>query len=314
MALSAPLWTTLLGLALVACNSSQADRVATSFDSDRAWGHLEAQVTLGPRHPGSEASRQWRDTMVAELESYGLEPVREAFTEDDTPRGPMSFENVYADLVPPGASASTPMVILGSHFDTKLLGPNFVGANDGASSTAVLLELARVLAAEPPPGLALRFLFLDGEEALGEAWVDPDNRYGSRFHAAKLRQNEELFPRVKAFVLLDLIGDADLKLTTDSYSTRSLLELFFNTARSHGLGDYVGGPRRQVLDDHLSFRQYNIDAVDLIDLEFGPNNDWWHTEKDTLENCSKESLGVVGQLVLLALPKLAERYARPSDG
>ena len=313
MAAPSTVWTAPLGLLLLACNSSQTERAATRFDAERAWGYLEAQVALGPRHPGSEAIRAWRDRMVAELESFGLEPVREAFEEKDTPRGPMRFENVYADLMPTGASASTPMVILGSHFDTKLLGPSFVGANDGASSTAVLLELARVLAAEPPRGLALRFLFLDGEEALAKAWVDPDNRYGSRYHAAKLRQDKGLFPRVKAFVLLDLIGDADLKLTTDSYSSRSLLELFFNTARENGLGEYVGGARRQVLDDHLSFRQYNIDAVDLIDLEFGPNNDWWHTEKDTLENCSKESLGVVGQLVLLTLPKLAAHYAEPSD-
>jgi hypothetical protein len=299
-----------LALTLPACNSSQAERTASRFDAQRAWEHLEAQVALGPRHPDSQANRDLRDYIVRHLESCGLKAVREPFRVAETPRGEMAFENVYADLAPPGSKGGEPIVILASHFDTKILGPKFVGANDGGSSTAVLLELARVLAAEPPAGLVLRFLFLDGEEALGEHWVDPDNRYGSRWHAARLKEDAQLFPRVKAFVLLDLVGDADLKLTTDSYSTRSLLELFFEAARKNGLGQYVGGTRRQVLDDHLSFRQYNIDAVDLIDLDYGPDNDWWHSDEDTLEKCSKESLDAVGRLVLLGIPRLEARYAK----
>jgi hypothetical protein len=296
------------GALLAACSAGATGRADGGFDAARAWAHMEAQVALGPRHCGSEAIEKARVYLEGALGETGLTPVRESFVAKGTPAGDVAMCNVYADLAPKSGAADAPMVILLSHYDTKKLGPKFVGANDGASSTAVLLELARVLAAAPPERLALRFLFVDGEEAFAEHWEGKENTYGSRHHADAIREDPVLFPRVKACVLLDLVGDRDLHLTTDTYSTLSLRQLVFAVAEANGLGEYVGGRETEIKDDHLSFRKHNIDAVDLIDMEY----DAWHTDQDTLDKCSKESLAVIGKLVLCLVPKLEERYAPPA--
>jgi Zn-dependent M28 family amino/carboxypeptidase len=245
--------------------------------------------------------------MEARLGEAGLAPRRESFVAQATPAGDVPMCNVYADLAPKSAAVDAPLVILGSHYDTKRLGPKFVGANDGGSSTAVLLELARILAENPPERLALRFLFLDGEEAFNKQWAGKDNTYGSRHHADAIRSQAALFARLKAFVLLDLVGDRDLKLTTDRNSTLSLRDLFTAVARENGLAEIVGGFEQEIKDDHLSFRKHNVDAIDLIDLDYP----WWHTDEDTLDKCAPESLGKIGKLVLHAIPRLEERYAPP---
>src|SRR6185295_2925338 len=138
-----------------------------------------------------------------------------------------------------------PMVVIGSHFDTKKMSVPFVGANDGASSTAVLLEVARVIAASGPRNVTYRFLFLDGEEALRAEWVDPDNRYGSKYHADQLKK-AGASSNVKAFVLLDMVGDKDLKLVRESYSDSWLLEAFMSAAKDNGLGSHFEGKREAV--------------------------------------------------------------------
>lgn len=292
------------GLAwLGGCESSSAAPVLGPFDSARAWEHLETFVGLGPRPAGSEALEEKRRYLVRELEEYGLEPVVERFT-SETPEGPIEFANVYADVGPDTA----PLVILCTHIDTKRFEWEFVGANDSAAGTAVLLELARVLA-RAEREVAYRVLFLDGEESIRQAWVDPDNRYGSRHHAAELQRSGER-SRVKACVLLDLVGDRDLRLNRETLSNQELLGLFFEAAREAGLGQHVDGPRREIKDDHLSFMAANIPSVDLIDFEYGPRNAYWHDERDTLENVSRESLAAIGGIVLAGLPALEEWVGR----
>ena len=284
-----------------------------AFDAERAWTHLEAQVALGPRPAGSEESARLRDYLVAELASYGLEAVREPFLAKGTPAGDVQMENVYADLEGrPGAKeAPAPMLILGAHFDTKRLPFRFVGANDGASETAVLLELARVLAAGPEPRFTYRFLFLDGEEAIRQEWIDPDNRYGSRHHVMELTKKAGALKRVEAFILLDMVGDADLQLERDSYSTRKLLDIFIGTANELGMKDLFARYPVPINDDHQSFKEMGIPAIDLIDLRYGArDNEYWHTAQDVIEHCSKESLDKVGRLVLAALPKVEKAYAK----
>ena len=195
-------------------------------------------------------------------------------------------------------------MLLCSHYDTKRAEFEFVGANDSASSTAVLLEVARVLAERQNP-VSYRIVFLDGEEAVRWTWEDPDNRYGSRHHADELDRSG-LAARVKACVLIDLVGDRDLRLTTDSNSDERLLEAFFGAARRAGLGRHVDGERMPVKDDHLSFMAIGIKSVDLIDFDFGPGNSYWHSAQDTLERVSRESLGAIGRIVLLGLPAVEE--------
>lgn len=284
-----------------------------AFDAERAWKHLEAQVAIGPRHAGSEGAERTRKYLEEHLEAAGLTPVREAFT-SVTPVGSIEFCNVYADLPGTGGDEQ-PIFVIASHYDTKRLGPNFVGANDGGSSTAVLLELARVVAAGPQRPVTYRFLFLDGEEAVRDQWRDPDNRYGSKYHVQRIKK-QGLDTRVKICVLLDMVGDKDLKLTLDQNSDQDLVELFERTAKQNDLGRYVWSARMPILDDHISFSEgLSIPVIDLIDFQYGPSRaTWWHTDEDSLDKCSAASLGVSGKLVIAALPELEETYGKKSAG
>lgn len=281
-----------------------AASLAGEFDAARAWKHLEHCASLGARPAGSEALEQKRAYIRRELEAAQLTVQREDF-EAETPVGALRMANLYADIAA-RKGGTAPLVIVCTHIDTKRLPHAFEGANDSASGTAALLELARVLARSPSAEVAYRILFLDGEESQREEWIDPDNRYGSRHHAAQLEARGEL-ARTKAVVLLDMIGDRDLKLHTETYSDGRLLEIFFASARAQGLGQHVGGPRLEVKDDHLSFMTAGIPSVDLIDFAYGPNNAWWHTAEDRVEHCAPESLSAIGRIVLGGLPEL-ERW------
>ena len=293
------------------------------FRSENAWRHLEALVRIGERPSGTEQNARAREYIATHLRSIGLEPVSETFTAP-TPIGQISYSNVYVDLPPTTAVASDapattesgagPLVVLCTHFDTKLLAFEFVGANDGGSGTAVLLELARCLVELESRRVTYRILFLDGEEAIRSYWAGEDNCYGSRHHVKELRRNGTL-ARVKACVLLDMVGDADLKLAREGFSDARLLDLFFGAARRLGLGEHVGAEAREIKDDHLRFLDAGIPSVDLIDFEYGPNNDYWHETTDRIEKCSAKSLGIVGRIVLAGLDDLelfALRAAEPA--
>lgn len=293
---------TVAGTATCGGQAPAAHGPARAFDAARAWNLLEEQVEIGARHSGSPGAEATRVLIERELRAAGLEPVREAFTAE-TPAGAIDFCNVWTEVRATQDAASAPRVVIGSHYDTKRLGPAFVGANDGGSSTAVLLELARALAAAPSAGVTWRLVFFDGEEALRDFWADPDNRYGSRHHVARLKADGAL-ARVKAYVGIDMVGDRDLALTRDEYSGRELQRIFADGARSLGLGRHVNGMSMPVKDDHQSFLEAGVESVDLIDFEYGPQNAWWHTDEDTLEKCAPESLDAIGRIVLAGLPAL----------
>ncbi|MCP3919848.1 MAG: M28 family peptidase [bacterium] len=296
----------ILTLGVAACGSSEA-----RFDAERAWKDLETIVGFGPRVAGSEQLDELRDFLAAELKAVGLESVREPFSAD-TPEGKIEMENLYSDfLADPIDGAPAPMVILCTHIDTKRLGPKFVGANDAGSSTAAVLELARAIKRGGKRDVSYRFLFLDGEEAVRELWIDPDNTYGARYHAAKLKGSEGFDPKQYKCVLLDMIGDKDLKLTEEDNSTDWMMQAFFRAARDNGLGAHVGGRKQTLKDDHLRFLwNAGIESVDLIDFEYGPGNRYWHTNEDTLDKCSKESLDAIGRIVLAGLETVEARMLR----
>lgn len=288
-------------------------RQLAPFDSDRAWQLLLDQVALGPRPAGSEANASLRDLIVKDLETSGLSPVRQAFVAKQAPGGPIAMENVYADLeaAPGKKGEAAPMLILAAHFDTKKMAFTFLGANDGASEVAVLLELARLIATGPPPAVTYRFLFLDGEEAVREEWEDPDNRYGSRHHVSELIKKRGALKGTRAFILLDMVGDKDLQLERDSNSNRELLGLFIQTSKELGMPELFAKYPLPIKDDHESFTGFGVPSVDLIDLHFGDyGNEYWHTDSDTVENCSKESLQKVGRLVVATLPKIEKKYCK----
>jgi len=280
---------------------------ATGFDGVRALEHVKKQVAFGARPAGSPALAECRKYIVAELKSYGLAVHEQPFVAT-TPVGKINMVNVIAEL--PGTSPEK--VVVGSHYDTKRTPPGFLGANDGASSTGALLELARVMAEtakKTKPELTVEFVFFDGEEAVVE-WTDDDSVYGSRHYVESLEKGHQ----VRAMVLLDMIGDRDLVLKRDLTSTRSLVDVIWQTAASLGYSKHFPQVSSSVLDDHVPFLDAGIPAVDLIDFEYGtektkfgdggPSNAYWHTTEDTLDKLSAESLAIVGNVVIASLPKV----------
>jgi Zn-dependent M28 family amino/carboxypeptidase len=275
----------LLALALQAA--------APGFDSSRAWEHLRQLVALGPRPAGSPAIDQARAYIKKQLAASGVSVTEQAW-EDKTPVGPIKMVNLVATI--PGASKNR--LIIGGHYDTKRFREiRFVGANDGGSSAAFLIELARVLKTRTN-ALTIELLFLDGEEAVVE-WTGTDNTYGSRHYVAAAKKDGSL-ATAKAFILVDMIGDRDLQLTRETHSTPWLDGIIRSAATTQKLGSYFAGPPLALEDDHLPFLAAGVPSVDLIDFEFPA----WHTAGDNLDAVSARSLQIVGDVLLAALPQI----------
>jgi Zn-dependent M28 family amino/carboxypeptidase len=271
-----------------------------SFDSTRAWKHLEAQVAFGPRPSGSAALQKTRDYILAELKKIGIDARQQVFIAK-TPLGEVSMANVIATI--PGRRAER--IALASHFDTKLFRDiRFVGASDGASSTAGLLELARVLSSRQNE-FTIELLFFDGEEAVVEWGRNNDNTYGSR-HYVETAKRAATLTGLRALVLLDMIGDKDLLIRRDGSSTSWLVDIVWNAASRLGHGNVFSNEVTAVDDDHMPFVMAGVPAVDIIDLDYPA----WHTAADTLDNVSARSLQIVGDVVLAALPDIEQRLSR----
>jgi Zn-dependent M28 family amino/carboxypeptidase len=268
-----------------------------AFDSKRAFEHLQKQVSFGPRPSGTPAIAETRRYIVEQLKTAGIESREQMFI-GMTPLGEVSMANVIATI--PGRRRER--IVLASHFDTKLYREfRFVGANDGASSTAALLELGRVLK-QRPNEFTIELLFLDGEEARMPEWRGNDNTYGSR-HYVQAAQKDTSLATLKAVILLDMIGDRDLTVRRDSNSTPWLVDLVWAAAARTGHSSTFSNELTTVEDDHIPFLRAGIPAVDIIDLE----NPTWHTPQDTLDYVSPRSLQIVGDVVLAALPDIEKR-------
>jgi Zn-dependent M28 family amino/carboxypeptidase len=270
---------------------------AARFDSARAWDHLTKLVAIGPRPAGSPAIEKARAYIRTQLDGVGVTAVDQAW-DDKTPAGPIHMVNLVATI--PGASKNR--IIIAGHYDTKRFREfTFVGANDGGSSAAFLIELARVLKARQN-ALTIELLFLDGEEAVVE-WAGNDNTYGSRHYVEQAKRDRSL-STIKAMILVDMIADRDLRIKKDTNSTIWLTNLVWDAARREGHAAYFPGESTQVEDDHLPFVQAGVPAVDIIDLEYPA----WHTPADTLDAVSARSMQIVGDVVMAAIPALETRF------
>ena len=269
------------------------------FDSNRAWEHLRKQVSFGPRPSGTPAIVETRRYIIDQLKAAGIESKEQMFI-GMTPLGEVSMANVIATI--PGKRRDR--LVLASHFDTKLYREfRFVGANDGASSTAALLELARVVK-QRQNEFTIELLFLDGEEARMPEWRGLDNTYGSRHYVDAARTANTL-TSLKALVLLDMIGDRELKIRRDANSTPWLVDILWAAAAKLGHSGTFSNELTTIEDDHVPFLRAGVPAADLIDLE----NPTWHTPQDTLDFVSARSLQIVGDVVLAALPDIEKRLA-----
>ncbi len=274
-------------------------QAAPKFDSNRAWGDLQHVVSLGPRPSGSPAIEQTRKYIKEQLAAVGLKAVDQAW-EQETPLGRVHMVNLIVTI--PGASKDR--IAITGHYDTKLFREfPFVGASDGGSSTAFLLEMARVLKTRKNR-MTFDLIFLDGEEAVVE-WRGNDHTYGSRHYVDAARRDGTI-ASLKANVLVDMIADRDLDIRRDSYSTPWLTDIIWHTAATLNLSKYFLSAPTTVEDDHLPFLSAGIPSVDIIDLDY----DAWHTRRDTLENVSAHSMQVVGDVVLAALLAIETHLTR----
>lgn len=280
---------------------------AVAFNGERAMDHARRQVEIGPRTPGSAELLKTRDYIIDEMKSYGLTASADEFVVS-TPVGERKMANITAAI--PGESKD--VIIVASHYDTKLYKDmHFVGANDPAASVGTLLELGRVLAANTQkPKFTYWLVFFDGEESFCDGWDDcgkpdaPDNTYGSRHYVAQLRSRNEL-SRVRALILMDMIGYKNLELGRDTLSTRWLQDIIWQTARELGhRAVFVDRPEGVGGDDHEPFLKAGIDSVDLIQLNGYP---YWHKPDDTLDKVAPRSMKIVGDVILASLPRVEQR-------
>jgi glutaminyl-peptide cyclotransferase len=264
------------------------------FDGKLAYAHVAKQVGFGPRPSGSQAIAQAQDYILSELSRYGCTVDIDAFNAQ-TPAGQIAMKNILVKV--PGDKPG--IFLLGTHYDTKKL-ENFVGADDGGSSTAVMLELARLLCAQHAPH-PVWIAFFDGEEAVQE-WSDADSCYGSREMAAKLAMSGDI-PKIKAFLLADIVGSRHLRIKRESNSTKALTDLFWATAARLGYSGIFVKDATAIEDDHLSFSKRGVPVVDVIDLEIP----YWHTPQDTLDKISARSLAIVGHTFVESLRQLQQK-------
>jgi glutaminyl-peptide cyclotransferase len=265
-----------------------------NFSGEKAFAHVRHLVDLGPRPAGSEALEKSRLYIIEQLKSAGWTAARSEFS-DQTPRGKMTFVNLIARF---GTSEKkeTAQFLLCSHYDTKTFDTiRFVGANDGGSSTGLLIEMARVLALSPALAAKIELLFFDGEEAF-ENFTATDGLYGSRHFAQELRDSGKA-KSVRGGILFDMIGDKSLDVTLPSNSPAALTRNIFAAADALGQRAHFTYLDRGMTDDHTPLNKIGIPVIDLIDFDFPP----WHTAGDTVDKISAESLEIVGRVALYDL-------------
>ena len=275
----------------------------TTLNGETAMSEVASFVALGPRESGTAGALAAATHIADRLRKFGMEPLVEEFA-DICPRGTITFRNVIGII--DGPTEDT--VILGSHYDTRSgIAGDFVGANDSGSSTGLLLELARICSSLDWTGPDLVFAFFDGEECM-KKYSANDGLHGSRQLANSLVRNQTA-AKVKAVIILDMIGDSDLNVEIPHNSHAGLRQMLLEAATEEGARLKFGHTLSNILDDHQSFLSAGMPAIDIIDFKYGSQpgkNDYWHTAEDTMDKLSPASLQTVGRVVIRLLNRLAE--------
>jgi hypothetical protein len=282
-------------------------RIWERFSGERALDEVARQVAIGPRPSGSKAIEQAREHITTTLRAHGWEVERQEFEAAPVPTADsIRFVNLiarFAAAADQPARRDTQLAIVGSHFDTKRMdGVHFVGANDGASSTGALLELARVLASAPAFAERIELSFFDGEEAVdqyGPAESGPDGLVGSRHYAQSLRESGRA-SQFRFAIVWDMIGDRDLTVTLPRDSPAALAGGIFAASEALGVRQKFGYYNGPMLDDHVPIAIIaRIPAIDIIDFDYPP----WHTAADTMDKVSPASLETIGRVTLWLLAR-----------
>jgi len=274
---------------------------APRIDEARAFQYVKDLAAMGPRPVAGAAHKKMEEYIVAHLQGAEIEDDR--FVQD-SPQGKYPLRNIVAKFRGTKDDTKDGVIVLASHYDTKMI-PGFVGANDGGSSTALMLAIGDQLRANMKngkrEGYSVWLVFFDGEEAIGANINDADGLYGSK-HLAQKWQHDGSTKKIKAFILADMIGDKELSVLRDTNSTPWLLDLI--TAAAEPLGNqshFFNGQRGGIIDDHIAFKDAGVPVVDLIDFDYGYQNAFWHTTDDTVDKLSPKSLGIVGDTMLQAV-------------
>jgi len=271
------------------------------FDGARAFTHLQAQCEFGPRVPGTDAHERCQAYLKRELSRWADE-VREQKFRAEVQSGSIELTNLIAVFHPPtGDKPAATWAMVCAHWDSRPTADNetdparraqpIPGANDGASGAAVVLELARTLAAKRPPVGVMLVLF-DGEDY----GPDVDHMLLGARHFAK----EYRGPKIDWAVLLDMIGERDLRIPIEGYSQRmapAVVKRIWNVARARGSSVFVDRKSGYIGDDHLPLLRAGIPCIVLIDFDYP----YWHTLADTPDKCAPESLQAVGDVLVAAL-------------
>src|SRR5438552_10155760 len=279
---------------------TETPKIWEEFSGQKAFGHVQRLVDFGPRLAGSTAIEKSRDYIEDQLRRSGWQVTRQAFS-DDTPRGTIQFVNLVAQFSGQGKAAS-PSFLLCSHYDTKIFDAiRFVGANDGGSSTGLLLELARVIGQQPSLAKKIELVFFDGEEAI-EQFSQTDGLYGSRYFARQLQSGGA--KQFRGGLLFDMVGDRSLGITLPANSPVEIARDIFAAAEVLKLRNYFTYLGRELVDDHVPLNAIGIPTLDIIDFDYP----WWHTADDTIDKVSAQSLRIVGSVALYYLSEFALRW------
>jgi glutaminyl-peptide cyclotransferase len=275
-----------------AAQPPDADSPTPAFNSARAMEYTKQIVAFGPRPIGSANHVKVENYILERLKG---DTVEQDFFTANTSEGNFPVHNIIAKF--PGTRDG--IIVIASHYDTNwpLRNTSYVGANDGASSSALLLELANQLRGKKLDGYSVWLLWDDAEESMRLPWYDPEALYGVR-HLADKWQKDGTIKNIKAFLLEDMIGDADLNIERDQNSTPWLEDLIYQAATRLGNQSHFFGRTIMVSDDHIPFVQKGVPSADLIDFDYGYDNVFWHTTQDTVDKLSPKSLGIVGAVTL----------------
>ena len=292
----------LLGLLLLFPLAAPAQ---PHFNGAKALEYARQFVAIGPRWPTSQNHLKAEAFLRAQFQH---DPLEEDVFTTSTPIGPIGMRNFIVRF--PGKKDGA--IVLATHYETNypLRNINFVGANDGGSTTGLLLAIADQLRlatshGKKLDGYSVWLVFFDGEEAI-QSWSDSDSTYGSRHLAARWGRDGTL-SKIKAFILADMIGDRDLDILRETQSTGWLVDLVSKAAKKFGYERYFFKTTMPVEDDHLPFVRRGVPSVDVIDLNYGPNNSYHHTDKDTMDKISAKSLTIDGDVFLETIRLVNQR-------
>jgi glutaminyl-peptide cyclotransferase len=274
------------------CDRSAAVGLPPKFDSGRAFQYVKEIVAFGPRPIGSQNHKKVEDYILSHLKGDAVE--QDAFTIETT-EGKFPVRNLIAKF--PGTGSG--IIVIASHYDTNypLRDTPYVGANDGGSSSALLLEMANQLRGKRREGNSVWLLWDDAEESMRLPWYDPESLYGVR-HLVQKWQADGTIKNIRAFLLEDMIGDADLHIEREANSTPWLEDMIYQAATRLGYQSHFFERTSQIEDDHMPFVEHGVPSADLIDFDYGYNNVFWHTPQDTVDKLSPKSLEIVGTVTL----------------